>query len=82
MFKEQDGQIIVTEFRPMSEAPRDDVDILCIDGNYDIYALKNFGDDKWYQSADVPNYDGSHVFYISEYELVGWIPMPVYKPKE
>lgn len=66
-------KIIVTELRPMSEAPRDGTDILLMSKNNKLFNGCNYGicGDK-FTIAGVGSFSPS-VF-------IGWLPMPQYRP--
>ena len=68
----EDGQIIVQDLRPMSEAP-EDIEILVM-GKYrteflTVFKIKGrvYNERLQHESVD---------------DFLGWITMPIYKPKE
>lgn len=71
---QQGNEIIVTELRPMSEAPRDGTDILLVSKSNSLFNGCNYGmqGDKFI-IAGIGTYDAA-VFK-------GWLPMPQYLPE-
>lgn len=78
MIKEQDGQIIVTELRLMSEAPTDDKEteiLIKLSGSSNFHEAYYFqANNKWI----IP----SAGLTIPIEHIDGWIHKPIYKSKE
>ena len=83
MIIEKDGQIIVTELRPMSEAPKPTNQkrfseyfllFVNVDGNMGPYFT--FTDSK----NDFYGWFG--VFDTEKTSFVGWLPLPIYQPEQ
>lgn len=73
MIHEENGQIIVDELRPMSEAPRDGTSFLA------KHILESSLEETYFESGlfETAQYTSLH-----ENQFVGWIPMPIYRPKD
>lgn len=79
MIHEENGQIIVDELRPMSEAPRD--------GNYFLvfchpqgYSKGTFYPYRW--DDDYDDFVDEEGCFINNAADKGWIMMPIYRPKD
>ena len=74
MTTKQDGQIIVQDLRPMSEAKRNEAKYL---------VAGNWGNDLF--EVTYSKYDNAWITENDDYffmdDLKGHIPMPIYKPK-
>jgi len=77
MIREENGQIIVDELRPMSDAPRDSSTILIGRRDDGICTfpemIEAFWDGQYWNSCGDEFRDN---------ELTGWLPMPIYRPKD
>lgn len=77
MIYEENGQIIVDELRPMSEATNDPVMVVSVHYGTELFFA--------YKSTD---WDINKTwvlfgftFLVHESELIGYIPVPTYRPK-
>ena len=59
----------MTELRPMSEAPKDFVEILCLTVYYKEkkWEIISHDEEDWFNGAGI---------YFREDELLGWLPLP------
>jgi len=73
MIIEKDGQIIVTELRPMSEAPLDGTIFMVFDGPGCGGCTSWDGDA--FDAAELPT-------DVDVHQIVGWIPLAIYKPEQ
>lgn len=65
--------LTVSKLRPMYDAPKTGGDILCVmHGSQEMY-VAFYNKDKW----EIP---GAEIF-LEDDSIVGWLPMPIYKPE-
>lgn len=64
----------VTKLRPMSEAPKNEIMILAFNKYENDFVKTFFIGQDWC----VPEFE----FTPNEDDFIGWIPMPIYKPKD
>ena len=74
MIYEENGQIIVNELRPMSEAPRDGTDILLMSKTRKLFNGCNYG-------ILNDNFIIPGIGSCDSSVFIGWLPMPIYRPK-
>lgn len=74
MIHEENGQIIVDELRPMSDAPRNGRSIFCIlNGSVNLREMY-FKEGFW----RIPDTS----LHFKDNHIEGYIPMPTYRPKD
>lgn len=69
-------KIIVTELRPMSEAPRDGTKIIALTYNECFaseFLIVNYSHDDHFCTENE---------LLPEFTLIGWMPMPIYQPEK
>jgi len=64
--------LTVSKLRPMSEAPRDGTEILITIKNGVVFYIVYWDSESWV---------GDDGIGISDSNIDGWIPMPIYKPE-
>lgn len=76
MIHEENGQIIVDELRPMSEARQLGIDrCLAVFVDYPQYFhIVEQNDDKYWSDGEDD--------WLTDDEFVGFMPMPIYQPKD
>lgn len=76
MIHEENGQIIVDDLRTMSEAPKDGTKIIALTCNKyskSEFLIVNYSHDDTFCTEK---------YLLPEFTLIGWIPMPIYRPKD
>jgi len=73
MICEENGQIIVDELRPMSDAPKDGTTFLA------KHILESALEATYYESGF---YETTQYTSLQDDQFIGWIPMPIYRPKD
>ena len=76
MIIEKDGQIIVTELRPMSEAPKRESVLLVTKINTFVFGYR-FG-----ISAEKDMFSIRGAGKYSPDNFLGWLPSPIYQPEQ
>ena len=78
MIHEENGQIIVDELRPMSDAPRVPVMVVSEHSKNELvfaYRAMDWDRNRTWILFELP-------YPVHESELIGYVPMPIYRPKD
>lgn len=68
-------RIVVTELKPMSDAPRDgSVFLVLTKLSAEFYQVK------FDKAGFLAHYPATHLEFSGQRNIIGWIPMPVYEP--
>ena len=75
VYQDESGQIIVTELRPMSDAPKDCKIILVLVGGGRTLSQAHYRESigRW----QVTNYEP-----LKDKHIIGWTAMPIYQPNK
>ena len=76
MIYEENGQIIVDELRPMSQARELGIDrclAVFVDYPQHFHIVEQYTDKYWSDGED---------YWHADDEFIGFMPMPIYRPKD